>query len=355
MREFRDKDFIETLEGLLMCVIGNVHPKDRVITYLKYLPSMSADTPWRRERKGYLRILPHYGVLGYLSVIDFLKRNYPHYVIYDEVLNLELIETPRNYIKKHYKPEERLLDIIKEPKDELELLVKELVQELSSLADVDVNNFGITGSILLNIHNPEISDIDLVIYGHENVLKAKQILERELERGSEFRRIPESVLKYLIENAKKVVPSLSRNEIERIYKSTIWRGMYRGKIFTIHPVKLENEVQESYGDKLYRGVGEVLIKAKIIDDSESIYLPSIYKVSDVKFLQGESSNVNIEEIVSYEGFYRGIARKNDYVYVYGKLERVIDKKRDYEYYRVVIGSMELRGRDYIRPESWVKS
>lgn len=72
----------------------------------------------------YGRVLPFYSAIGVQSVIEYLKRNYPHYVVYDEYRNIELIEVEKRWIKKHYRPEERLNDILNEPKDSLEQMAK---------------------------------------------------------------------------------------------------------------------------------------------------------------------------------------------------------------------------------------
>ncbi|MEM2606995.1 MAG: hypothetical protein QW101_08105, partial [Ignisphaera sp.] len=165
-RGFRDRDFIETIEGMIFCVIGNVHPKNSVVAYLKYVPyaESSIRVKWSRDGVMYGRVLPFYSAIGVQSVIEYLKRNYPHYVVYDEYRNIELIEVEKRWIKKHYRPEERLNEILNEPKDSLEQMAKELVTKLSEESGVSLKYFGITGSILLNIHNPSISDIDIVVY-----------------------------------------------------------------------------------------------------------------------------------------------------------------------------------------------
>jgi len=38
-RKPKDRDFVETLEGLLFCVVGYLHPPDKYTAYLKYSPA----------------------------------------------------------------------------------------------------------------------------------------------------------------------------------------------------------------------------------------------------------------------------------------------------------------------------
>ncbi|MCS7385528.1 MAG: hypothetical protein NDF55_02140 [archaeon GB-1867-005] len=59
MRKIRDRDFIESKKGMLFCVVGNVHPKDRAISYLKYIPwkeENAARLGWKREEQEYYHI-----------------------------------------------------------------------------------------------------------------------------------------------------------------------------------------------------------------------------------------------------------------------------------------------------------
>ena len=54
MKKFRDRDFIQTKEGFYFCVIGSIHPPDRIISYIKYVPSKSGI--WGFENQRFSRI-----------------------------------------------------------------------------------------------------------------------------------------------------------------------------------------------------------------------------------------------------------------------------------------------------------
>ena len=58
---------------------------------------------------------------------------------------------------------------------------------------------------------------------------------------------------------------------------------------------------------------------------------------------------DIFEVTTYEGLYGGLAEKDERILAYGKLEEVHDLKRGEKYHRVLIGSREAEGRDYIKP------
>ena len=357
-RGFRDRDFIETIEGMIFCVIGNVHPKNSVVAYLKYVPyaESSIRVKWSRDGVMYGRVLPFYSAIGVQSVIEYLKRNYPHYVVYDEYRNIELIEVEKRWIKKHYRPEERLNEILNEPKDSLEQMAKELVTKLSEESGVSLKYFGITGSILLNIHNPSISDIDIVVYGKENSYRVKEALLRLYANtvSSNFSLPQGDILMEWARDIVKIHP-LNLDEALLLYGKFKWnRALYMGRQFSIHPVKLENEVNEEWEQKRYRPMGIATIKAKVVDSSDSIFMPAIYNVDDVEVIEGNEEAIKVSKVVSYEGLYIDLATPGEDVIVRGKLEEVIDLKTSEKHYQITVGTYEAGGKDYIKPVKWFK-
>ncbi len=105
-----------------------------------------------------------------------------------------------------------------------------------------------------------------------------------------------------------------------------------------------------YGDETYFPVGFVSICAKIRDDDESVFLPAVYQVGDVQVIDGLKVD-GISEVVSYEGLYGDIADIGQTIIAKGKLERVIEAKSNKEHYRVLIGSTEGKGEEYIKTVS----
>lgn len=351
-RDFRDRDFIEASPGLF-CVIGSSHPRDRVISYLKYVCTHHPQT-WRREDTYFERIMRVYSASMYLDVLSYLRERYPHYVVYDEYLNLELIEVPRDEIIKHYKPEERAREILEHPEDMLEKETKMLLEDVLSRADISLDDdVGVTGSILLKIHNIEKSDIDLIFYGKETVRIVQETVEK-LQRSNVLSR-PSWLLEETINNASQAHPHLDRNVIAKLIYRKIHRFVYRGKrpISILFALK-ENEVREPYGRFRYRTLVPVLAKAKVVSVEYSYFTPAIYDVEIIRMLEPDNLDIkpkDIRNVSSFEGLYAGIARENEIVVVKGMLEEVMDVKTGESWYRIVVGSAKLRGKDYVIPES----
>ncbi|MEL9940351.1 MAG: hypothetical protein QW348_08160 [Ignisphaera sp.] len=358
MRGYRDRDFIETFEGLVFCVIGNIHPRGRVLSYLKYVANLESGVrvKWSRNGVVYGRILPFYSAVGVKSVLEYLKRNHLDYVVFDEYRGVELIEVPENRISIHYKPEERLSQMVKEPGDPLERLAVELVSRISNESGVSLENFGVTGSILLRIHNLRYSDIDLVVYGVENSYRVRDALKRLYSRENSGFSLPSGeTLESWAAEISRIHP-LTVEEAKILYSKYKWnRALYKGRQFSIHPVKLENEVDEVWEQKRFRYRGLATIRAKVVDSRDSIFMPATYLVEDVKVLEGVEEAKKISRIVSYEGLYIDIAREGDEIVAMGKVEEVQDIKRNETFYQLTIGTFEAGGKDFIKPLSWVKS
>ena len=347
MRLFRDRDFIETYEGMFFCVIGNVHPADRVISYLKYVPSDLG--LWGRGRK-YARILKSYTTVSVREVLNFLKSNFPQYVGELDVMGLEMIAVPVEGVKTHFKPEVQLKELYGESVERLDVLERktvELVNVLSEASGIPVECFGVTGSILLKIHNPSFSDVDLTVYGRVNASKIRNALVELKEDGSirwlsgvEFDR-------WVYDKARQY--RLDLKDAWEICRRVWSRGFYGDTEFSVHPVKTEEDSSERYGDIVYRPLsGLAKIKATIVDVEDSYFMPAFYIVSDVDFLRG-SPVEDLTEIVTYEGFYAGIFNEGEVVEAVGKLESVLDRRTGETRHRLVVGSFEAECSDYIKP------
>ncbi|MCK5625797.1 hypothetical protein KAI11_02980, partial [Candidatus Bathyarchaeota archaeon] len=181
IRSFRDRDYLETDEGFFFTVVGNIHPKDRVIAYLKNIPSKSGK--WGSGERRYKRTLKYYTMNGLKETLNFLADHHPHYIQRLEADNITFSSVPINNIRKHYRPEERLITLSKKKNlDALQNKTIELVNLLAKTSKIHPSCLGVTGSILIDIHNPAFSDIDLTVYGRTSSLALKETLQQFMKR-----------------------------------------------------------------------------------------------------------------------------------------------------------------------------
>jgi len=337
-RPFKDRDYIRTVENFIFCIVGYEHPPDRVFAYLKYVPA--SDGLWCDSRSCYERKISFYSARDVCATFEFLKQNYPEYIYYCPYNRITFSAVPHSRIENWYLPERELSRIIGlKSRDPLQEKLVRLVKLLSKESGIDESRFGVTGSILLGIHNPRISDIDLVIYGRKESLLLKEVI-LELEKKRTIRKFYEE--RWCIEKSKFFGIPL---EVAREILRRKWNlGIFEGTRFSVHPVKKDSEITEKYGKKSIIPMGPIEIEASISDTSESMFNPAVYGISEVTVIRGPVVEP-IRELVSFEGVFAGILEVNERIRVYGKLERVMPE-RGVPYYRVVIGSRELSGREH---------
>jgi len=325
----REGDFLETVEGLIFDVKGLIHPPDRVIAYLRYLESPLGDR--LKGGRRYAKIYP-------LSERErILRENYPHYIYYDRVFDEWLEGVPSNLIAKIYKPEERVSELLtKSELDSFEFQALKFLCTLRDHSNVPWGSIGLSGSILANLYTSE-SDIDVIVYGRRSCLTIYDSL-RELvcEGRSGFAPYSLNDLKRLHEfRSKDTLMSFEKfYEAERRKAS---QGKFFGRDFFVRFVLEWGENDESYGDRLYRNAGYARIKARIEDDSESIFTPCKYVISGVKVLEGGAGFQPPREVVSFRGRFCEQARRGEWVIAQGKVERVIERDGS-EYYRIILGN-----------------
>ena len=347
MRRFRDRDFLRTKEGLFFCVVGSVHPLDRVISYIKYVPADFGK--WGKGKRRFKRVLESYTIPGLLESFDLLRKRYPHYLFYSKFLNVAMSAVPLEYVEEHYKPEKKLARLLRTSRlDPLQQKLKEFITFLSDISGIPENFFGVTGSILLDIHRPEFSDIDVTVYGSKSSLALKKALTESYNLPSSFAHpLKDKALKNWCNNKAQHYP-LTFDEAFQIYKRKWNIGIIGDVFFSIHPVKLDQEVKETYGDKTYRPLGPATIEAVVYENADSLFLPCVYHVKNVEILEGPIEAAEVKAVVSYESLYDSLAQVGERIACKGKLEQVINNKTKYEQYQLLVGSTEGRGTEYVK-------
>jgi predicted nucleotidyltransferase len=345
MRGFRDRDFIQTDESFFFCVVGPLHPPERVIAYIKYVPS---DTGiWGKDTERFNRILQKYTITNLLETFNYLKANYPHYLFHSPADNITVTAVPHQNIKKHFRPEQKLAELRQTPQlDSLQQKLVRFTRFLAETSGVPDESFGVTGSLLLGIHQPKFSDLDVTVYGVKNSWCLHRALTENRNSETPMKRLEGKTLQEWCSRKAECYP-LSPVEASNIYERKWNLGVFEDKWVSIHPVKVESEVTEEYGEESYRSCGQVTIRAVVHDNINSLFLPAVYKIGEVEVLEG-TPHEEITEVVAYESLYDSLAENGETIQAKGKLERVTEKKNKRERYRVVVGSPEGKGREYIK-------
>jgi predicted nucleotidyltransferase len=325
----REGDFVETSENLFFDVKGLVHPPGGIVAFIRYFP----DEKGQRKNDG-----AAYGkVYSFSERYRLLKSRFPKYVVYDPVFDETVCEVPKMDIRKRYDPIEKLSQLrTSENSDLLEERAVRLVEKLKEKSNVPWNAFGISGSILVGLHETG-SDVDPIVYGSDNCRRVYSGLRELLkEPGSRIKPYSLDELESLFGfRSKDTVVSFK--EFLRTESKKVFQGKFAGTDYFVRFVKDWNEIHEKYGDVQYRNVGYAKVKAVVADDSESIFTPCMYGLEEARVLDG-SKHAQIEEIASFRGRFCDQARNGDSIVAQGKVEKVTNMKENLEYLRLLIGN-----------------
>jgi predicted nucleotidyltransferase len=269
-----------------------------------------------------------YTAKSYKSFIETFRKNFPDYVYYCYLRNKELITAPLNLIEQVYVPKDRLTALRKMKKpDSLQKMALDLINMLSEASGVGLEDFGIHGSIALNMHAPE-SDIDFVVYGSENFRVVEETIVRLVNTGK---------LNYIVSN--------------RLDAARKFQGRYKDKIFMYNATRKPEEVKTRYGTARFSSIDPVRFQCTVSDDTEAMFRPATYKIANYKPLDAQSGlpiDKIPDRVVSNIGCYRNVARKNSEIKVAGQLERVEAIKTGAVHYQVVVGTATSE-EEYIWP------
>jgi len=323
----REGDFIETIEGMIFDVKGLVHPPDRIIAYLRYIPDPSGDRI--REGTAYRK------VYSLNEREDILRRYYPQYICFDPVFGMEMQGVPKKRILKVYRPQETLQALMeKSILNDLERSAVNLIRILYESSNVKIESMGISGSIMAGLHT-EKSDIDVIVYGRKNCISVYSSLKSLMERPNG------QILRYDMVDLRRLYEFRSKDtlmpyeDFVRIERRKHMQGKFMGRDFFVRFILDWSEVDEEYGDRAYSPIGYARIKATVTDDSEAIFTPCRYPIEDVIFLEGMKVP-SLREIVSFRGRFCEQAKKGEAIIAQGKIEKVTERDGT-EYFRMILG------------------
>ena len=313
MRRPKDRDFIETVDGLFFCLVGYVHPPQRYTAYLKYTPASAGR--WARGGVAYHRELPYYHVRHVRRTLEWLETAHPEYLWTDPATGLRFSHVPAESVARYYVPERRLAEIVASPTDALEREARDLAMLLGRAAGLPPDAFGISGSILLGLHNPAFSDIDLLVYGADNTRRLRAVIDDLAREG--LTPLPEERrAQWRADTAARF--GLEPDAVTDLEARRWHYRLFRGRYVSLHPTRADREIGEAHGDRLWTSLGRAVAEARVIDAGEALFLPAVYRVADVRWLEGEPGP--LDEVVAFEGLYCSAAERGERIRVTGHLE-----------------------------------
>ncbi len=333
----RTRDFIYTTDDLFFATTSYLHPEDRIISFLRYIP----DSQGERNKNG-----SRYSKVDTQQAYQFIKENYPEYLFDSGVTGEKMMGVPLDKVSEILRPENRLQEIISNPDNELLKKVVIVANFFHQEAGIDYKYMGVSGSILPGLYDPQVSDIDFVIFGlknHRNAVKTFARLKNEPD--SPLKSISDEFWDWLYDKRIKD-SSLSIKEFKWYENRKSNRGVVDGVLFDILATRDWGEISGTYGGTDSQSMGVLKVECTVTDALASYDNPAVYEVDDVKILEGPE--LPVDELASFTHTYAGQVREGERIIAQGKLEKITDKSTGHSINRLVVGTTRESVGEYIK-------
>ena len=302
------RDFVQTACGLTFAVVAEGVEQGRIPCFLRYLITSAS-----------IRKLDTH------EANDYLKRHHPCLLFRSRMRDIWMHGVPCEQVVRHFRPRERMREIIEQPADATESRVARLIHVLSE-AGMPASQIGITGSILVSTHRAD-SDIDLVLYDPELFEQARQIVA-ELSEHAVLTPLDETMWKTTYE----------RRGCSLTFEEYLWHERRKHNKAVFENTKFDlglvvpGQPHEVHAGRWCKR-GKCQARAKVVDDRHAFFYPSRLLLDDNR----------VSEVVCYTPTYTGQARVSEIVEVSGLLEESDDGRQ-----RIVVGTSREAVGQYIR-------
>jgi predicted nucleotidyltransferase len=257
-----------------------------------------------------------------------------------------MMGVPYNKVKEILRPGKRLQDIIENPGNDLLNKVVKVADFFHDEADIAYEHMGVSGSILPGLYDPEHSDIDFVIYGLKNHRNAVNTFARmKNEPDSPLKGIGDEFWNWLYDKRIKD-SSISIEEFKWYENRKSNRGVVDGVLFDILATREWDEIKGIYGGTTSQPLGILKVECTITDALASFDNPAVYKIDDIKLLEGP--DIHVDELASFTHTYAGQVEDGERVIAKGKLEKITDKKSGKSKNRLIVGTTRESIDEYIK-------
>ena len=312
MNGARDRDYVQDCNGNVLRIIGDDHPKDGVLSFVKYFPSEHG-----------CRIVN--GIhSGYNSLVCKSKELLGHEknrVVYSNILGAEVTYTPDSLITRYYSCREKSKFVLSSRQDYLLHPVgKHLIRFLEYASELlTIDEIGITGSFLFNAQTDN-SDIDLVCYGR-NAYEAFSLL---FKNKNLIQRYEDGYQQKILQR-RRTQGSEVDSKVLLIQESRKLQGMIKGTTIHINCQPLRNN-NETLKNHTIRSLGCVSGTVIILDDQEGRFSPAYYSIRVLSIMACKIDYIEEAKqasvLVSLLGDYAQSFRESDRVYVEGEVVEI---------------------------------
>ena len=338
---YRDRDAPVTKDGLIFRTYGYDHPPDSCFCDLEYSPeTLNRSEDPRALRDG----LPTKYYKFYFDGGLKFAMSHTSYRLVHKPLGLEMVGVKDWQLSRVVRPERRLKELLETEGDPLIEACEEVLDLVTDSSSLKLGDFGVFGSLAHGFHNPEHSDIDLIIYGKRELRELRAAL-RGLYRGGPLRNefedwTPEDPPAHwnFTHYAKEDYGAAQRRKgIYAVYPS---EGLNRDVKVEFEPVRRWDEVTNEYGStRRIEPLGRVQAVGEMPSGEEGGFMPAIYPVR----LREISSDIDCRDVVRVVSFveeFRLQIEAGEVALIRGNLERV--EREDGAFHQITLSY----GEDY---------
>ena len=334
----RDRDIFRDIQGRMFVTLGHIQPVDRVLSFLKYVPDKEGK--WQAGDTRYKRMF--WGSVD--STVDGMSLLPPNYTVFDPHFQTDLVEPPRTMIKDYFSPEQRLIEIIEEPKDMLEELVQKAAETIHDELKLSLNNLGISGSILWKGHNPSYSDINMNLYGFKEswILYDNYANLENKEAQTRIRNLPE--WNRGMDRVKKRIPFLDMTDLRTLFSRR--KAIYvKDQCIGITPILKPEESPIAHGSESYTTLIQNPVKLSMVVENADygIFHPAILATEPTII-----DEITVTRIMIYDGAFGGLFKNGDRIEVSGTLQRVTQTDTEVESHQLMVGTKTGSGKEYVK-------
>lgn len=336
--KFRDRDAPVSPEGIIFRVFGYDHPKDSAFCDVEYAPeSIYQSTEKRAVRDGGSE---KYYKFYFDGGLKYVRNKYPQYVLSHTFLG-DAVGIRSDQLREVRRPDESLRKIFNNDlHDPLLDTMREILEHVFEISKLKLDNFGVFGSIMHQFYNVRYSDIDLIIYGQNELQELYHVLgvlydDPQTSFHNEFEKWtindPPEHWNFKRYSKEEYGWYQKRKHIYSVYDSKL---LGRTVKIEWEPVRKWSEIHNEYPDIVStKKVGWSGIEFRVINDRGNGFMPTIYGIEVLDVKEGVKI-YEIERIVNFVEEYRMQMRKDEIGYAYGMIEHVFTKTRDY--YQLVL-------------------
>ncbi|MHA2423428.1 MAG: nucleotidyltransferase domain-containing protein [Candidatus Thorarchaeota archaeon] len=323
--------FVITTEDLVFEIKGVIHPRNRVIAYLRYVPTKGKTSSSEIDYKK---------VYALDERTEYLQDNYPTYLWFSEPHGRIVQSVPNDSIKSILNPVDSLANMRDCGSDlsDLGQASVELAKTLIDTTGIEWSDMGITGSQLVGVAKKD-SDIDLVVYGSNPCRKFYSNLSKNIASIGGVERYSGKLLDEHVSFRWGAHENL-RNILRKIERAKLLQGVYKGHHFFVRLVKSSEDLDYVYGDVSFQMKGQQLVSGRIVNDDESMFTPCEYLIDCDDF-------PTLRKLVSYRGRFTEQILKGSTFEALGRLEMVTDHKDAVQYLQLILGELTT---DYLIPK-----